>query len=98
MGTSKHTPGPLALLRARTLINIKGAYGEQIAQVPVDREADARLFAAAPYLLAEVKEFRRTVAYYIEVEKNGDDPEGARLKRMKLAMLDDLIAQATGAA
>jgi ElaB/YqjD/DUF883 family membrane-anchored ribosome-binding protein len=51
---------------------------------------------ARPDLLAEVKEFRRTVEYYRRREASSGDDEGERLKSIKLVMLDDLIARAEG--
>lgn len=56
----------------------------------------AHLFGAAPELLAEVKAFRRTVEYYMRVEANDGDDEGARLKAFRLHTLDALIAKAEG--
>lgn len=51
-----HTPGPWTELKARTLINIKGANGEQVAQVSADSRCNSRLIAAAPELLAALKD------------------------------------------
>lgn len=47
-------------------------------------------------VMAEVKEFRRTVEYYRRREESAGDDEGERLKSIKLVMLDDLIARAEG--
>jgi hypothetical protein len=60
--------------------------------------ADAALIATAPQLLDEVKEFRRAVQYY-RLKQEVDDPsddEGLRLKDIKIAMLDALIADSEG--
>lgn len=51
---SKHTPGPWLLLPSRTLVNVKGAYGEQICQLPKG-SADAALIAAAPEMLEALR-------------------------------------------
>ena len=48
-----------------------------------------------PELLAEVKRFRDTQAYFLRGGKPSTDEEGKRLERLSLAMLDDLIARAT---
>lgn len=67
---------------------------EGIADILAGLRAAIQRERVRPDLLAEVKEFRRTVAFYIDKEKSTGDDEGTRLKRIKLVMLDDLIASA----
>ena len=55
----EHT-GPLHLSPARTLINVKGANGEQICQLRMRDKAYATLFAAAPELLEALKDIAST--------------------------------------
>lgn len=60
-----------------------------------ENRANARLIAAAPELLAEVKRFRDTIAYFQRGGKPSTDEEGMRMQQLTLNMLDDLIARAT---
>lgn len=58
--------------------------------------ADAHLIAAAPDLLALANEYRKTVAYYINLDERSGDREGAALKRLTLALIAAQIAKAEG--
>lgn len=54
------------------------------------------LHAAAPELLALVKQFRDTCEYYIKQDRTNGDHEGARLKTLTLMLCDGAIAKAGG--
>lgn len=55
-----HTPGPWTYLKRRTLLHVESAMdacvaGEPVCSLPVSKEANARLIAVAPELLAMLK-------------------------------------------
>lgn len=59
-----------------------------------DADAHARLIAAAPELLDHVKRFALTLEYYIRRDENDGDDEGAALKGLTLAMVNETISKA----
>lgn len=67
-----------------------------ISQGMNDRVAYARLFAAAPDLLALAEMFEKTVAYYAGIDRKNGDDEGARLKTLTLYGIKETIAMAKG--
>jgi hypothetical protein len=96
-----HTPGPWKTFHDDGVVSAYEKTGEHKARIITIARcrsiADAHLTSAAPELLREVKEYRRTVACQVEHdEKTGADDEGIRLKQAKLGMLDALIAKAGG--
>jgi|DEB0MinimDraft_3_1074331.scaffolds.fasta_scaffold04028_3 hypothetical protein len=93
MITQTHTPGPWSLLTARTLVNVKGAKGEQICQVPKN-SADARLIAAAPELLEAAEKLEQWLGPIAKVFWAEDDAETEHLQA--LDALRGAIAKARG--
>ena len=95
MSDVTHTPGPWTLTNSREVFS--KASGDPICVVswgftPLDRQvakADARLLAAAPELLAALKEIRRIAADIPAIERN---PRFADASRDALAA----IAKAEG--
>jgi hypothetical protein len=75
--------------------------GIAIAQLAMHDEqrviANARLLAASPKLLSLAEQFKATVEYYIRIDEKNGDGEGAALKRNTLMLINDAIAEATGA-
>ena len=88
---SKYTPGPWILNSEKSSV----WKGERIiAAITLGRPktgADARLIAAAPELLAELRAARDYLSCIPESTAGGDDDAGRLVKR-----IDALIAKATG--
>ena len=71
-----HSPGPWDLtywdLDGTWSINGEGRYGDHVASIVINNEANARLMAAAPDLLAEVKRLRDLVDFAIAAIDSND--------------------------
>jgi uncharacterized RmlC-like cupin family protein len=98
---SKHTPGPWTAISSGTAHNeekhtIRASDGTWIAEtIPHQpkgwsQEANARLIAAAPDLLAELRRTREWVAQYLEI------PSHAAAAQYKVSAIDAAIAKAEG--
>lgn len=70
--TNKHTPGPWEIYLGIEGYGIKGICGSYYGDI--ENEADARLIAAAPELLEELRWMRK------HWRKNENDPQGAVLQ------------------
>ena len=92
---SDHTPGPWFVQKSDYPggLLIKPIPGQVIAQCDegLDMNANARLIAAAPALLAVTRGFRQKLATYLSVY-----PGDTELKEL-LIECDDAITKATGA-
>lgn len=65
---NKHTPGPWQYKRTSGFDYGSTAYWVPGICVNIDKEANARLIAAAPDLLAVVKELKESAAYWSEYD------------------------------
>ena len=103
---TKHTPGPWKVFyttTGQTILGIgeaDGAEGITDAQFGLwrdgaEREANARLIAAAPELFELVKLFERTIEYEIRKSSLAGDDEGARMKAVTLGMVREVLAKAS---
>lgn len=74
---SKHTPGPWVrfVLNGRQEIASKNEHGKSVAVVPSgpDRDANARLIASAPSLLAERDALRKALADLVQAQDDIDE-------------------------
>jgi hypothetical protein len=98
---SKHTPGPWAIDWNVSRLDVFSADAATLvatirrsalsAAIDDAAKADARLIAAAPELLAELRAARDYLSCIPESAAGGDDDAGRLVKR-----IDALIAKATG--
>lgn len=108
MADAKHTPGPWVLKRDGVIVGgevtmlPRGAVQQQVASACVvreengDREANARLLAAAPELLALLREALEFVEDHADVT-DGPDGQPQPNRAMSLAqILSTAIAKALG--
>ena len=102
-----HTPGPWSISQsrglysgeARNLYTVSGACGT-ICTTPnpsvADNAANARLIAAAPELLAALREARDEL--YAHADANGELDGSGRICHDLVGLCDAAIARATGEA
>jgi hypothetical protein len=108
---SAHTPGPWDFVTGRTLHHVEtqidnpAGAGIPVCSVPLKREADARLIAAAPYLLEALREGRRAIGeHFVPDHCYATGPlTGDSFRDLVqcpacsfIAMYDAAIAKATG--
>ena len=83
-----HTPGPWQLVQERDYLNIQEIKTNFIvAQFCSVSDANARLIAAAPDLLAQCKEFEKCLTHLINSGDSGADLERDKLREV-LAKVD----------
>lgn len=90
-----HLPLVMASNRQDTIVN---SFGVQVAQCssvdytgPIIRAANAH-----DGLLGLAMRYRETVEFYIRIDENNGDEEGANLKRFTLATIDSVLDKVEG--
>jgi hypothetical protein len=102
--STKHTPGPLDWMAVSA--NASGGFhaymvdanGRKIAALwgkAKEKEANARLWGAAPELLDLAQQFEKTAEYYLRIAEK-EDPDSAPGIRLTLNLIRATIAKATG--
>lgn len=93
---NKYTPGPWFTKKARTLINVKGACGEQITQVSIYRENDAILISCAPDLVIELRQAIIQMEMAAECIEKGRYDEALLHVSSLMQSKKEVLAKATG--
>ena len=96
MTDSKHTPGPWAVVDDYGMafeIESRTSGVARVSTADVRAEANARLIAAAPDMLAALLETQSLIAAW----RDGGDVDAA-LEELKYRAIDTAIAKATGQA